>query len=128
MLKIGTQTGSLTNHLYSRMTKGQPEPALGMGATILFWTDRHAATIVMVNGDIITVQEDKAIRTDWNGMSECQTYCYERNPEGCCYVFKRMKNGAWTEVRYNNQTKRWKKTGGPGLRIGGREHHHDYSF
>ena len=32
-MKLGTETGSMTNHIYSRATKGQPDPAVGMGAT-----------------------------------------------------------------------------------------------
>mgnify|MGYP001576962564 CR=1 FL=1 len=41
-LRAGTQTGSLINHLMSG-SKGA-EPEVGMGATILGWSDRHPAT------------------------------------------------------------------------------------
>jgi hypothetical protein len=34
-MRIGTQTNSLVNHLYSRAVNGQPEPVIGMGATLL---------------------------------------------------------------------------------------------
>jgi primosomal protein N' len=56
-MKLGAQTASLTNHLQSRATIGQPEPTVGMGATLLGWTDRYAGTIVEVlpqkNGSVI---------------------------------------------------------------------------
>lgn len=133
-MKLGTQTGSLTNHMYSRMTIGQPEPVEGMGATILGWTDRHPGTIINVSqragGIVIYVREDKATRTDGNGRSECQSYSYEANSEGRLWTFRQTKTGAWEEVTVNQKTGRFNKAegGGYGLRIGERDKYHDYSF
>ncbi len=67
-MKLGTQTGSMTNHLMSNVKS--MEPMVGMGATVLMWTDRHACTIIEVNinrfklARRVTVQYDTAIRTD----------------------------------------------------------------
>ena len=78
MLKLGTETGSLINHLYSRSAQ-TGEIAVGVGATILSWSDRKACTIIEVvankAGEIIEfrAQSDKATRTDKNGMSDAQT-------------------------------------------------------
>jgi hypothetical protein len=47
-MNIGTQTNSLVNSMYSRMTINAPAPTVGMGATRLSWTDRHAATVTKV--------------------------------------------------------------------------------
>jgi len=131
-MKLGSQTNSLTNHIYSRMTIGQPDPVVGMGVTMLHWTDRDAGTIITVDkvgsAVLITVQEDWAFRADKNGMSECQDYTYQPNPTGSVYYFKQDKNGAWQGVRKNFKTNRWVKTGGAGCRIGEREKYHDYSF
>ncbi len=132
-MKLGTQTGSMTNHIYSRMVKGQPTPQVGMGATILCWTDRHAATITAVNshlGDrpIVTVQEDHVVRTDSNGMCECQTWEHTPNPGGRSYNFRASKTGVWQQVIWNAGTRRWNKVDGHGLRIGDRAHYHDFSF
>ena len=44
-MNIGTQTSSLVNHLYSRMTIGEPEPTVGMGVTMLSWSDRNACLL-----------------------------------------------------------------------------------
>jgi hypothetical protein len=54
-------------------------PVIGMGVTIFHYTDRSAGTIVKISksGKTIWFSEDKAIRTDSNGMSECQTYEYK---------------------------------------------------
>jgi hypothetical protein len=123
-MKLGTQTASVTNHLMSG-TAGAPEPQVGMGATVLMWTDRRAATIISVVrfksgariGEVsaVEVQMDKATRTDDNGMSEMQTYEYERDLSGATYTFKRNKQGAFV--------------GSMGqLRIGDRREYHDYSF
>lgn len=132
-MKLGTQTASLTNHVYSRMTIGQPDPVEGMGATVLSWTDRHAVTIINVTklaSTVIYVREDKATRTDSNGMSECQSYSFEPNPTGRLWTFRQTKTGAWEEVTVNQKTGRFNKAegGGYGLRIGERSKYHDYSF
>jgi len=131
-MKLGTQTASLTNHIYSRMTKGQPEPAVGMGATILCWTDRHAATITKVwrsskKGPLyLIVKEDKATRTDTNGMSESQQYSYEPDPRGQEHYYRQRKDGSWQSMRFNGA--RYVVAEGNGLRIGERDHYHDFSF
>lgn len=114
-MKLGTETGSMVNHLMSG-TIGAPEPTVGMGATILCWTDRHAATIVKVTSSQIHVRRDRAIRVDNNGMSEVQQYTYEQDPTADVEVFRKTKRG-------------WRKTGGgASLRIGDRAEYHDYSF
>lgn len=127
-MKLGTETNSLTNHLYSRMTIGAPEPTIGMGATLLRWTDRTACTVTAIEGNIITVTEDEAIRTDDNGMSESQAYDYSPNPNGATYQFRRNRRGQWVNVVRNDATGRMVKAGGPGLLIGERCAYHDYSF
>jgi hypothetical protein len=75
-----------------------------------------------------THREDRAIRTDSNGLSESQTYTYEPNPNGERHWFRRRKNGTWEEVKLNHKTDRYRKTGGLGLRIGEREEYRDPSF
>jgi hypothetical protein len=121
MMKAGTETGSLINHLYSRAA--QIKPQVGMGATILCWTDRHAGTIIEVTADSFVVQEDRATRTDKNGMSDCQSYSYEPDPNGPRTTFKRVKRG--------KAKGDWRENGvkdGRGVLIGRRDKHHDYSF
>lgn len=132
-MKLMTQTASMTNHLYSRMTKGQPEPEHDMGATIMCWTDRHAATIINVTKlatTVIWVREDKAKRTDKNGLSESQSYDYAPDPAGRLYTFRQRADGSWEQVVVNAKTGRLNKVegGGHGLRIGSRDHYHDFSF
>jgi hypothetical protein len=132
MLKAGRDTGSLMNHLYSRSVNGQPEPVVGMGATLLGWTDRHPATIVQVvklkkGGWIVAVTEDDAKRIDNNGFSESQEYEYTSKPDGARKCFRFEEGKGWREVRETDKG-RWKLTGGGGLRIGEREKYHDFCF
>ena len=131
-MKLGSQTGSFVNHIRSRQVIGQPEPVVGMGATILLWTDRHAATIteVFVLGKYtyVKVRQDTSKRIDKNGMSEDQDYEFTPNPNGSESCFRREDDGAWAEVRYNADTKRYNKSRGHGLRIGARDEYHDFSF
>ena len=105
----------------------QTTPEVGMGATITMHSDRHAATIVAIEvfksgpkkGSIskIQVQQDKATRTDKNGMSECQEYTYTPNPKAQVQEFTLRKSGSWQEVG-----------GTSGLIIGERDEYYDFSF
>ena len=127
-MKLGTETGSLTNYLKSG-TKGQPVPVVGMGATLLSWTDRYPATIIEVlkGGKVIIVQEDNAVRVDNNGMSECQDYEFTPNPDATKRYYKLDKNNAYRDA-YLNENGRLIFGGGRQLRIGERDKYHDYSF
>jgi len=118
MLKLGTQTGSLINHVISCAKSITPE--VGMACTILMWSDRHAATIIEVSPKKIVVQDDIATRTDSYGMSDCQSYDYTPNPEGAKSTYTLRKNGKW--VREGDSIK------GQQVAIGERDHYYDYSF
>jgi hypothetical protein len=132
-LKLGSQTGSLMNHLYSRQTIGQPDPVVGMGATILSWTDRHPATIIAVEKTktdrwLIVVQEDNYERTDNNGpYTENQDYTYTPNPKAAKQMYRYDEGRGWRTVT-RNEKGRLILTGGSGLRIGEREKYRDPSF
>jgi hypothetical protein len=101
------------------------DPEVGMGATILGWTDRNPATIVGVQrfksgqrkGEIraVEVQEDHAVRTDQNGMSECQSYDFSPNEDAAVLVFRKRKDGRFGDSSAS-------------LRIGSRDKYYDYSF
>lgn len=126
-MKLGTETGSFQNHILSRSLIGAPTPAVGMGATILMWTDRKPATIVAIDrfksgphkGEVsrVHVQEDRATRTDTNGMSECQSYAFTPNYAAPVQTFKRMGDGGFKT-----------SASGTALRIGERDKYHDFSF
>lgn len=128
-MKLGSQTGSVMNHLYSRMTVGEPELVVGMGVTFLSWTDRSPGTIVEVNMKkrYIVATDDTYKRIDDNGMSECQEYEYTTNPDGYKRYFRKDKNNQWRAM-HHNENGRLVYSGGNGLRVGEREKYHDYSF
>lgn len=119
------QTGSLVN-LISGNAK-YPEPEVGMGATLLGWTDRNPATIVSVKknkeGKAVAVEitRDEYKRIDSNGMSECQEYEYTPVKDAPRSTYTKRKNGAW--VRAGESMK-----GGARLAIGQRERYYDFSF
>lgn len=126
-MKFGYETASFVNHLYS--SAKSPEPEVGMGATILMWTDRQPATVVEVNHKkrYIVVQEDNAKRIDTDGMSESQEYEYSPNPEASRQIYRKMKDGRWVRHYVNPDTNRLVKDG-TALMLGRREKYHDYSF
>lgn len=121
MMRVGTQTGSLINHVMSRSQDSAP--VVGIGCTVLMWTDRYAGTVVEVtnNGKRLGMQEDKAIRIDANGMSDDQDYRYEPQTGRTVEFYTLRKNGAW--VREGE-----KMTGGRRLSVGERSEYHDFSF
>jgi hypothetical protein len=98
-------------------------PTVGMGATILMFSDRHAATVIDVGPKAkwITIQEDKAIRTDKNGMSESQDYRYEPNPAAAVQTFTLRKNGTYVSQGSSMRS-------GTIVRVGARDNYHDFSF
>lgn len=113
-MKLGTETGSLVNHIISRTASKNPE--IGDPCTISWWTDRDPGTIIKVTPKSVTVQFDKYTRTDNYGMSDVQEYEYERDPEGRTMTFRLTKKG-------------WRAKGGhPCLHIGRRNRYYDYSF
>jgi hypothetical protein len=112
-MKLGTETGSLMNHVMSRAQN--PEAKVGEGATILYWTDRQAATIIKVTEKQVHVQQDDATRIDKNGISENQEWKYKRNPKAYIDIFRMTKRGL-------------RNKSGNGLLIGVRDEYYDYSF
>lgn len=113
-------TASIVNMV--QQDSKQPKPEVGMGATMLCWTDRHACTVVEVKSPCcIVVQQDDATRTDKNGMSDCQTFEYKCNPDGRLMTVTLRRNGRW--VRQGDTMK-----GGTSFGLGYRDEHFDFSF
>lgn len=88
---------------------------VGDGATVKFYSDRHAATVIKITPKEIHLQQDNAKRTDNRGMSDWQEYEYTPNPEGRIYVVKLGKKG-------------WRCKEARALGLTYRDEHYDYSF
>lgn len=133
MLKLGNQTGSMINHLMSRSTKNQPKVEVGVGSTILMWSDRKAATIISVQGDgisigtIITVQEDNVRVISGSIFDGSAEYEYSPNPDGYTQTYRLNKKGFWERIVRNTETGRWNKQEGS-ISIGVRQQYRDPSF
>ena len=134
-MKLGSQTASLTNHLLSRATLGQPKPEVGMGVTLLQWSDRSAGTIQKVTELAsktwaweIEITDDSARRIDNNGMSESQEYEYTQHPDGYRTTYRcKREGGEWIRV-VRNENGRTVISRGAGLQIGVRQAYHDFTF
>lgn len=120
MMKLGKRNWQPSKSRFSRTQSVAPK--VGMGATILCWSDRHAATVVYLCADdgtrpikTIHVQQDTAIRQDKNGMSEAQEYTYQPNQKAPIQIFRMTKGG-------------WRDKGGNHLLIGIRDEYYDFSF
>lgn len=113
--------GNLTNHITE--TVKPVAPVVGMGVTIVYYSDREAGTIVDVStdGKKIKIQQDLAIRTDSNGQSESQDYRFEANPKGDVFFASLRKNGTFVLKNRSMQN-------GTIVRVGERDTYHDYGF
>lgn len=131
-MKLGTETGSLVNHLLAAGTLGQPTPEVGMGATLLSWTDRNPATItkVFAIGKALAVQvkQDDFKVVSGSMQDGSAEYEFSPNPTGYAWTFK-FDGSRWVQVVLNKSTGRWKKvSGGDSLRIGDRAKYYDPHF
>jgi hypothetical protein len=134
-MNIGTQTGSLVNHMYSRMTIGAPAPEVGMGATTLSWSDRHAATVMKVTelkskvwAYEIHITEDKVTAVSGSAHDGSAVYSFEPNPDGYVDIYRMdRKTGSWVRGYINQGTGRFKQRRG-GLILGKRDHYYDPHF
>lgn len=116
------QFGSLMNIVAAGARSRDPE--VGMGATMLAWTDRHAATIVAVSesGRSVDVQRDIARRVDNLGMTDSgQCYEFTPDPTAAVLTYTLRRNGRW--VRKGAPMR-----GGSVLLIGRRDEFYDFSF
>lgn len=101
---------------------------VGMGATELLHSDRHAYTVSWVHpsGKKAFIQADKAVRTDNYGMSDMQSYEYIQQPGALNVPIKLHKDGHWRIVSYNEFSGRSSK--GNVVMLGKREEYYDYSY
>lgn len=109
--------GSLHNLLADRANVDSPFQ-VGDGATLVYWTDRQACTVISVSksGKSMVIQNDTATRSDSNGMSDAQSYEYAPNPNGSTHSVRLTKRG-------------WRVGGQRGQAVvPGRRHYHDFSF
>lgn len=113
-MKLGTETGSLVNHIYAR---SPGTPVVGEGATVIMWSDRRPGTVVAISasGKTVIVREDSYRRVDGNGVSESQEYEISPDPKGYVYTFRATKRG-------------WRSKEGFGVTFGHRNAYYDYNF
>ena len=94
------------------------EPYIGMPVTKNYYTDRHAATIVSVNGQSITVRDNEVQVLDY----EAGKYAVlPQLLEGSDRVFTKRKNGRWV-------AKGQPANKGLGLSLGIEDHYIDPTF
>lgn len=129
-MKLGTQTGSLVNHMMAS-TDSKLEIKAGTPVTILSWSDRKPGTVfrtfMVGNTEIIEVREDDYKRIDNNGMSEQQEYEYKINVNGSKHFYRASKKGGYEGCYQSKETGRWVKGSGFAS-FGHREAYFDFSF
>lgn len=98
------------------------KPEIGMGATILYWSDRTPCTIIRISksGKHIVVQCDQYKIVSGSEVDGSAEYEYNRNENGSVYDFTLRKNGRWV--------KKGESIKGLALGIGERYRYYDPCF
>lgn len=111
--------GSLQNKLMAESK--QPDTEVGMGITLLRWSDRHAYKIIEVSeiNKAITIQRYKAVRKDKLGMSDQQNYEFSELTDQKKELVR--KGDQWYEKTVQGLSK-------ISLLIGVASEYYDYSF
>lgn len=105
-----------------------------MGATLLRWSDRNAATIISVSLTKsgcwrITAQQDNATVTSGSVHDGSAEYSYSPNPEGPTEQFEFDPNHhRWFALQPDTQGRLRRSKEGSGITIGRRESYRDPSF
>jgi hypothetical protein len=87
------ETNSLINGVLATNSKN---PVVGMGATKLGWTDRHAYTVVHVcSPRKVIVRRDNATLVAGSCATEYQKYNFEPGQEGFDKTVTLRKDGKW---------------------------------
>jgi hypothetical protein len=118
-MKLGHDTGSVVNYVLSKGKAGKPIE-VGMGATELMWSDRHAYTVVKVESQTkVWVQKDHAkvvIGQKYNGSAK---YEYTPNLKAPIIMLTLRKDGQWHQGT---------SLKGQVFAVGYREEYYDPSF
>ena len=111
--------GSLSNRILESIS--QPAPTVGMGATIIYYSDRHAGTVVEVRGKTVFIARDHADRIDNNGMSDSQSYAYRPDLTARPVAYTLRKNGAYVRIGENMNSS-------PRVALGHRDERYDFGY
>lgn len=132
-MKLGSETGSLVNHVLSGAKRVEPE--LGMGATLLSWSDRDAATVVDIvrdgNGKLkrFATTQDEAHVTSGSGHDGSAVYGYVTRADGArSWWMPNRKGDGYDQIRHSSATGRWQKVHSGRIVLGRRETYRDPSF
>jgi hypothetical protein len=98
-----------------------PKPEIGMGVTQVLYSDRNAYTIILIGSPTrLVIQRDKATRVGEKGMSDVQSYEYERDPNGETKTITLRSDKRWRE-------RGEKKNNGVTFVLGVRNEFYDFS-
>jgi hypothetical protein len=85
----------LVDYLEMQRRTRRDTPVLGGPATIQFWSDRHAGTVIALGSRIVTIQIDISRLISGSIQSESQRYEYERDPNGAIFKATKRQDGTW---------------------------------
>lgn len=128
-MNLGTETGSLINHILTTANRQEPELVVGLGGTVFYWSDRKPVTVVEVNQKkrYIAVTEDHCERINIGGQQQWVTRPqYDEHRK----IYRKDKKGQWRECYLNDKNRlTYVDSGkGPKLVLGYKDKFEDESF
>jgi len=133
-MKLGTQTGSLVNHIMANTVTSEIKE--GTHATFLSWTDRSPGTIVKVFKKgaytYLNVRSDEVKFHDGgkyhNDFGKAYDIVDGDSEYFSTFRFKTDGSSGFQKVSVNPDTGRYIKIGEGGLSVGSREYYYDPHF
>jgi hypothetical protein len=127
---MSNPTNNLHSNIMHAAVVGAPKPVVGMGVTVLMWSDRHAGTIVEVVSDkeIVFTEDDTVADKTKDCQMGHQNWIHTPDPNGPRRVAKMGKDGRWYVARETPTGRMSISKKCTPLAVGYKEHYYDWSF
>lgn len=129
-MNLSKPTNSLQSNIMHAAVAGAPAPTVGMGVTILYWTDRRAGTIVEVvsENEIVFTEDDTVADKSKPCQMGHQNWIHTPQPNGPRMTAKKGRDGRWYLARKTKTGRLSVNKKCLPLAVGYKEHHYDWSF
>lgn len=129
-MNLSQPTNSLQSNIMHASVKGAPVPTVGMGVTILCWTDRYVGTINKVINEKefhFTIDETVADKSKDCSMGH-QNWIHTPQPDGAKRIAMMGRDGRWYEARKTKTGRMSVSKKCQPLAVGFKNYNYDWSF
>lgn len=130
-MNLTKPTNSLQSNIMHAAVKGAPKPSVGMGVTILMWTDRYVGTITEVISEkefLFTRDDTVADKSKGELQMGHQDWIHTPLPEGPKILAKMGRDGRWYIAHKTEKGRLSVNKNCTPLAVGFKNYHYDWSF